>query len=234
MASFSMNVHKMLLPTDSCLTPRPLRVGEESSEADDELDSGDIIINQPIKRGVHDVSKRHSVDGVPVTKTTSATAGKSLSLPRSMTTALLHPTTSYEVKGQIPLTRIGKTKEEKKSKQPNRKKASKARPLELPLSRPRDHNKSHDRQVTKGGSFLPTVMSSSPQATPPHSPRPLHRSTNKLPILNNMQAVAMVAVDTDQDRLRVHNFGDNATPRKPNKIRPAQRLGRSRSMLPLK
>lgn len=229
------------------MTRQPLRVGEESSEADDELDIGDIILNRPFKRGGRDVSKRHSVDLSVATPTTS----KFLSLPRSLTTSALTPNSSgSESKGQTSSKRKGKIKEEKKLKQSSVKKGAKARPLELPLSKSHD-KKSHDRQPTKGSAFLPTVTK---QATPPDSPRPHHRTRstathphtsadNKLPLLNNMQVVAMVAVDTDQDRLKVQNYSENAprpkhaTPIKPIKTRPVHRagpMGRSKSMMPLK
>ena len=37
-----------------------------------------------------------------------------------------------------------------------------------------------------------------------------HRS-DKLPSLSNMQAIAMVTVDTDQEKLRVHQFNGDKT-----------------------
>ncbi len=225
------------------MTPPRLAIEEDNSEADnseadDELDNRDIITNRQIRLGSpsRTVNKRHSVD-IPLTKSIPATGRKYSSLPRSKTTTILHNRTSSEseIKSQVRSPRKGKTKEEKKLKPSSIKKGSRSRPQELPLSHSRN-NKSHDRHMTKGSNFLPAVMSS-PQTTPPHSPHPPHISTdNKLPTLNNMQPVAMVAVDTDQDKLKVQNFGESA-PLKPTNRLSVQRAGpfvRSNSMMPLK
>ena len=218
----------VLPPTGSCLTPRPLRVSGTSTEGDDELDgSDDITTSPPIKQSPQRHTKRHSVDTPKASVEPLEADLKSRSLPRNLFTALSRVS---EVKGQETSTRRGskgRIKDEKKLKQSG-KKGDKKRPLKLPLS--------HDQQ-DKSLLFLPNVLSK--QISSPHSPRPSHTShpppsDNKLPLLNNMQAVAMVAVDTEQERFRVQNFGEGS----PNKTRKRavqpKAIGRSKSMQPVK
>ncbi len=132
--------------------------------------------------------------------------------------------------------RSQKKVESKKTKQASNKK-NKPRPLQLYISASNNEvTRSHDRLAKN--KILPDVVK-----TPPHSPRlhsshpQLHTShhhthAHKLPLLNNMQAVAMVAVDTEQDKLKVHNFGEGGVKSK----RPIRKhpMGRSKSMQPIK
>ncbi len=213
-----------------------------STEADDELDaSDDITTSPPIKQSPQNHIKQPSVD-VPKTSEPLETEIKSRSLPHNLFTGLSQAAEDEELKGQETATRRGnkgRIKNEKKSKQ-NGKKGDRKRPLKLPFSLDQ-LAEANDRPMTKGqdrsSQFLPNVLSK--QTSSPHVSRPSHMShplpsDNKLPLLNNMQAVAMVAVDTEQERFRVQNFGEGSPNKTRKRASQPKAIGRSKSMQPVK
>ena len=180
----------------------------------------------------------------------ASTAKKTRSLPRNLSSALTHAAEVEEVESHVTAPRYwskGRGKEDRKSKQ--REGGKKSRPLQLPISVSQQQlsSMSHDRMVGvakgrhKNSQCLPIVLSNQIGAVSPHSPRshtitaPRHtHDENRLPILNNMQAVAMVAVDTEQERLKVHNFRESS-PKKPRPLLTKKAgMNRSKSMQPVK
>lgn len=146
------------------------------------------------------------------------------------------------INGQVIKTKQkskGHAKEDKNLKHKEIVEKTKQRPLQLLLTTSQNHlaathQKSCETHVDilKGhesvSQFLPNVLTStSPHPSHTHHPP----SKDKLPLLNNMQAVAMVAVDTEQERFKVHNFGES-TPK--SKKHSTQVKSRSKSMQPQK
>lgn len=57
--------------------------------------------------------------------------------------------------------------------------------------------------------------------------------SDKLPLLSNMQAVAMVTVDTDQEKLKVQQFNGNKAS-KVQRSNPEQPVKRSQSLFAMR